>query len=71
MKLPAVAFVIQSDVLNVAHHGSEDSTTTDFPAPSGLASPSSRQAKKIPMLILARNSLNACGKLAFSGRVRT
>ena len=32
MKLPAVAFVIQSDVLNVAHHGSEDSTTPDFPA---------------------------------------
>jgi len=32
MKLPAVAFLIQSDVLKVAHHGSENSTTPDFPA---------------------------------------
>ncbi len=32
MKLPALAFVIQSEALKVAHHGSDDSTTLDFPA---------------------------------------
>jgi len=66
MKLPALAFVIQSEALKVAHHGSEDSTTLDFPRP-----PSSRQAKKIPVIIRARNFLNACGKLASQDCVRT
>ena len=71
MKLPAVAFVIQSDVLKVAHHAAKIPRRLIFPRPSGVVSPSSRQAKKIPMLVWARNFLNAWGKLAFSDRVRT